>query len=564
MRKYIILLAFTLGCLSKSIAQNNNFESETIFIHTNESTFITGETLLYKIYCLNANSKELSNISKIAYVEIIDNNGISISRNKIALSNGIGTNQIFINTSYNTGKYKLIAYTNWMQNNSKSKYFESEISIINPFSSYKNKEKNTNQVTTKTVEKDIHIKNENKLITLQKNAFAKREKVELNITSLYEKYMNGNFSISVRKTDNLSFNKTTNSNDFIKNNSENLINSSNVKYLPELRGELLSGKIITNNLNKTVDEKHIALSIIGDPFEFKIVKTNSQGEFHFILDPQLKKSDIILQIFENDLNDYQIILNPPTKTIINNSVLKNDLFIPEDYIKDIEARLVACQIENAYAPKDNLVRKNPNFIPFYGSNAQEFILDDYKRFPTFKEIITEIIPSVYFKESKGNYNLYISDHTISAGSYGSALVLVDGLLLQDVNELFTYNTNNIYKIDVVKKAYSYGSKIFSGVISITTFNREYNPKSKNILPVQIERCISDKPYQNFDFATGQDYSRFPDYRYQLAWETNFQLSKERKSFSFFTSDIDGIFEINIEGFSLKGEPISIKEYFEVK
>ena len=47
MRKYIILLAFTFGWLSKCIAQNNNFESETIFIHTNESTFITGEIKKY-------------------------------------------------------------------------------------------------------------------------------------------------------------------------------------------------------------------------------------------------------------------------------------------------------------------------------------------------------------------------------------------------------------------------------------------------------------------------------------------------------------------------------------
>lgn len=564
MRKYIILLAFTFGWLSKCIAQNNNFESETIFIHTNESTFITGETLLYKIYCLNANSKELSNISKIAYVEIIDNNGTCINRNKITLNNGIGANEIFINTTYNSGNYKLIAYTNWMQNNSKSKYFEREISIINPFLSYKNKEKSTNETITETLKKDTQFKNQEVLIKFPKNTYSKREKVELDITSLSEKYKDGNFSISVRKTDNLAFNKAINSIDFIKNNSESLINSSTIKYLPELRGELLSGKISTNDSNKTTDEKHIALSIIGDPFEFKIAKTNSKGEFNFILDQDLKKSDIILQVFENEINDFQITLNASTKTEINNPIFKNNLTITKDQIKDIEARLVACQIVNTYATKTNLEQKNQSSSPFYGSNAEEFILDNYKRFPTFKEIITEIIPSVYFKENKGNYELHISDYTVSAGSFGSALVLVDGLLLQDVNELFTYNTNNIYKIDVVKKAYSYGSKIFSGIISITTFNREYNPKSKNILPLQIERCIAEKPYQNINYDLEKDYSRFPDYRYQLAWETNFQLSKEKNPFHFFTSDIEGTFEISLEGFSPNGEPISIKEYFEVK
>ena len=53
--------------------------------------------------------------------------------------------------------------------------------------------------------------------------------------------------------------------------------------------------------NKTINNKHIGLSAIGEPFDFKIVKANSNGEFHFILDQDLKKSDVILQIFENDL-----------------------------------------------------------------------------------------------------------------------------------------------------------------------------------------------------------------------------------------------------------------------
>ena len=136
-------------------------------------------------------------------------------------------------------------------------------------------------------------------------------------------------------------------------------------------------------------------------------------------------------------------------------------------------------------------------------------------------------------------------------------------MLQDVNELFNYNTSNIYKISVVNKAYSYGSKIFSGVISITTFNREYTPKSKNILPIQIERCTTDITFQSLHYDSEKDFTRLPDYRYQLAWDTNVTLSKDANPFRFYTSDITGKFEIRFEGFSSKGEPISIKEYFEV-
>lgn len=564
MRKHIILIAFIFVWFSKSHAQNNHFESETIFIHTNESTFVTGETLLYKLYCLNANSKELSKISKIAYVEIIDSNGTRVSRNKIALTNGVASNEIFINTSYITGNYKLIAYTNWMLNNTKSKYSETNITIINPFLPIKNNSNSTNKTSFETFKQENYSENEDVIVKLSKDYYTKRDKVELEIISKSQKFKDGNFSISVRKIDDLSFNKTIQSTDFINKDLDKFINQSTNINLPELRGELLMGKISSNDINKTLSEKYIALSIIGDPFDFKIAKSNNNGEFYFILDQNLKKSDCILQILENDLNDFQIHLKAPVETKINPTNFNYNVNVSEKHINDIEARLVACQIVNAYSTKDTLTTKSSKFIPFYEFTAKEYILDDYKRFPTFKETIIEIVPAVYFKQNEGNYTLHIRDYITSGESFGSALVLVDGLYLQDVNELFNYNTNNIYKISIVNKAYSYGSKIFSGVISITTFNRDYNPKSRNIFATQIERCIPEKPYTTTNYDSDNDYTRLPDYRYQLVWNTNLSLSENTNPFSFYTSDIEGNFEISIEGFSLKGEPLSVKKTFEVK
>ncbi|MQP25464.1 hypothetical protein GFJ94_10345 [Flavobacterium sp. LMO8] len=564
MKKYIILLVIIyFGFTQKNNAQVQRYESEAIFLHTNETTFVTGETLLFKIYCLNANSKELSTISKIAYIEIKDPNGKTLSRNKITLNNGIGANEIFINTTFNTGNYKLIAYTNWMLNNSNSKYFETNIAIINPFLPFKNKENNKQDTTLEIVKSDdANIKNDEVTIKLVKNNFSKREKVLFDVVSNSEKFTNGNYSISVRRIDGLTFGDNISSKDFFNNHSDKFIYSNSIKHLPELRGELLSGKLTTNDSSKTTKDKHLGLSAIGEPFDFKIVKTNNNGEFYFILDKEQKKSDVVLQVLENEINDFQITIDPPAKVEVN-TTFKNNLNFSETSIKDVEARLVACQIVNAYSTKDSLAITSKNFIPFYNNNATDYILDDYKRFSTFKETIIEIVPAVFFKENEGDYSLHIRDYVTAGESFGSALVLVDGMLLQDVNELFNYNTKNIYKISVVNKAYAYGSKIFSGLISITTFDREYNPKSKNILPIQIERSNLDKAYHSTNYETEKDFSRLPDFRYQLAWNTIVSLSKNTTPFHFFTSDIEGKYEISLEGFSAKGEPLSIKEYFEV-
>lgn len=564
MKKQMILLFTSIMLVFNSYAQIEDFESETIFLHTNETTFVTGETLLYKIYCMNANSKELSKISKIAYIELMDSEGLLVNRSKIALKNGIGSNEIFINTSCLSGNYKLIAYTSWMLNNPNSKYFETEISIINPFLSIKNKAKTT-QVTSgskqylpnNTKKEDIELKT-------SKKTYSKREKIELDLIQKSEKFIDGNFSISVRKIDQLKFNKKITSQEHLDNSKDKFIKANDVHFLPELRGEMLSGKITSKNESKTNSDKHISLSILGEPFDQKIVKTNANGEFHFILEEDIKKSDIILQIIENNVNDFIFSIDKPSSAEFNNTASKSDFTISNENIDEIEKRLVACQIVNSYHLKDSLLKSSMPFIPFYKNNAKEYILDEYKRFPTFRETITEIVPAVYFKENGEGFSLHIRDYITGGQSFGSALILIDGLFLQDVNELFNYNTNNIYKICVINNAFSYGSKIFSGVISIITFNKAYNGKSSNVLPLQIERCKFDKPFQNINYDSEFDYSRIPDYRYQLAWETNFLINKDSNVYHFFASDLDGLYEISLEGFSKSGEPLSINEYFEVK
>lgn len=558
MKKYKILVVFILlGFIQKNMAQTNHFESETIFMHTNTSTFVTGESLLYKIYCLNANTLKLSEISKIAYVEIINEKGESLIRNKIALKNGIGTNEIFLNTTFNTGTYRLVAYTNWMLNNSKSKYFETNITIINPFTSNGIKLNNENLTTNNNNETEIK-ENIDVALNPSKKSFTKRDKVVVNIDFKSDKFKNGNYSVSVRKIDNLTTNRTNSIYYFKENNIDKFVTSNT--FLPELRGELISGKIIANNENKLVSGKDIAMSFTGEPFDLKIVKTNENGAFYFNLNEDFRKSEALIQILESNLNDYQIIFDQPIKFEKSSS---QDLSFSSKSIKDIEDRLVASQIVNAYKTADTSLENNKKFIPFYYKYAKDYILDNYKRFPSFKETIIEIIPELFFREKDNSYTLHLRDYVTNGESFGKPLVMVDGLLLQDVNELFDYNTNNIYKISTINKPYSYGSKIFSGVVSIITFNKEYESKSNKIKPITLERCDAEKDFTSVIYEADNDYDRIPDYRYQIAWETNLSLKNNTNSIEFYTSDISGKFEICLEGFSSNGEPLSIKKYFTV-
>lgn len=66
--------------------------------------------------------------------------------------------------------------------------------------------------------------------------------------------------------------------------------------------------------------------------------------------------------------------------------------------------------------------------------------------------------------------------------------------------------------------------------------------------------------QVYHIASKENTNRIPGFRNQLFWETCIQLSSEEKELIFFTSDVTGVFEIIIEGFTNNLEPISIKKF----
>ena len=111
----------------------NDFPQEKIFVHFNSTFLVSGENFFYKIYCLNANTNKFSNLSKIAYIELINSDKNTIFKHKILLKSGIGKGDFFIKASIPSGNYKLVAYTQWMRNNGEATFFQNDITIINPF-----------------------------------------------------------------------------------------------------------------------------------------------------------------------------------------------------------------------------------------------------------------------------------------------------------------------------------------------------------------------------------------------------------------------------------------------
>jgi len=582
--KHLLLFALLCCNLQKTTAQQissssekqNFYSDETLFLRTNATTFVTGETLYYKLNCLKLSNKTPSNISKIAYIELVDSDKKTVFKNKIYLENSKGQGDYFVPTNIQTGNYKLIAYTNWMLNQTVAPFFQMDVAIINPFQISENQSSvnissNSPKADTPTfpIQQSQNVKTNDYLkLNLNKKSFSTREQVTLDITTLNDITKNGNYSLSIRKLEDLPSTKQTTAEEFSKIATKiEPINNVNKIILPELRGEMISGKIISKNNPNDIQNINIGLSIPGKTFTFKVVKTDKEGNFIFNLDKPYYNSSVNIQVMDDKRSDYTLVLNSNPEIDFSKLNFKPSVNLTPDLSETLLNRSIASQIENAYYnnKKDSIV-KVKSISAFYEPIATEYILDDYTRFPTLKETAIEIVKEMYYEHKDKKYTLHLRDYNIYTQSPEPALVLIDGLLLQDANELFEYNMKNIYKISIIPGPYYLGPKKFNGLISFTTKTQDFISKQSGsyIVDASVLKPSIKKEYYSPDYSDKSKNERIPDYRYQLLWLPEITLKNNEKPIAFYTSDVTGTFEISLEGFTDQGIPFSLKDTFEVK
>jgi len=559
------------------VAQNSNRYSneltlntnESIYIHINGTSFVSGEKLFYKLYLLNPTDNKLSLLSKIAYVELVKTDKKIVFSHKLFLEKGNGQGDFLIPSDLKTGNYKLVAYTKWMLNKNTEKFFESDIFIVNPFEklnisqvSNSSKLEEINKSTTINYTNNTSQKSDYSF-QIAKKQYSKREKVDLKIQSLSNQNLSGNFSLSVRKIDDLPSTKKVSAIEYINNYSQKNTFISQNNILPELRGEMIEGKIISKSGALDVKNKTVAISIPGKTFAFHLSETNSDGKFIFNLDKPYYSSDMNIQVVDENQKDYDIVIEKNGN--VSNGLLFDKPFVLSPDLKNtLQERSIASQIENAYFNKktDSLTAGQKQEA-FYDPISKNYILDNYTRFKTLKETSVEIIPEMYFSKKDNHNFLYLRDYSGNTKLNEPALVLIDGLLIQNTDELYEYNANLIHMISIIPGAYYYGTKVFNGVINIVTKNNDFaSINNENVIhKIALQRPLPKKIYFKQDYSDAAKYERIPDYRNQLIWIPEVDINE---AISFYTSDISGNFEVILEGFSADGKPISLRETFVVE
>lgn len=107
---------------------------EKTYLQTDKDFYLTDETVWFKLFLLDGSSHLKSEKSRLAYLEVRDENDNLIIKKKFFIENRSASGHIGLDSSFRPGDYTLRAYTRYMQNENNPNAFEKQITIVGSIS----------------------------------------------------------------------------------------------------------------------------------------------------------------------------------------------------------------------------------------------------------------------------------------------------------------------------------------------------------------------------------------------------------------------------------------------
>ncbi len=143
MRKIILIIALSASCLVSGNSQGvveeisnrldnyiKSYPQEKVFVHTDRDIYSSNQMIWFKAYVLNAATHVPMDLSKVLYVEILNERLKPIAVRKLYIDQGFARGNILLPAGAEGGNYILRAYTKYMLNRGSEFIFRKEITVI--------------------------------------------------------------------------------------------------------------------------------------------------------------------------------------------------------------------------------------------------------------------------------------------------------------------------------------------------------------------------------------------------------------------------------------------------
>lgn len=558
MKKIIIICLAAFVTLS---AMAENRAVERTYISTDKQVYVAGDAVWCSAFCWDSAAGHLSRLSSVVYLELHSPDGM-VQSAKLAMIDGRGAGSFRLSSTLPTGNYKLIAYTSQNQNELSYKFDNVATKIISVYNVFtKERIKNGVEVVSdQEYTKQLASSDEEASQGLEISV-----KDDLRISLL--EGSKATVSVSIYHEDGILPAQKPSICAFAQSLKLQEMPQMTYSVLPDFEGEVINAKVVglkEENIPSVVG-KFAFIAYPGGKSDIYSAPINESGRLRFITSNIYGDKDLVCEIEDIDSTSavHFEIESPFVEPKLSAApVLKMNPL----HLRPLVERGTAMQIERRFASDTLLSTLEFRENMLFDSKCVTYNLDDYTRFPTMSEVIVEFVSEIRERRGPtGRREIQVrnqDNYRNHEFSYGSALMLLDGVPVFDHGKMLSYDPSLIQYIQIYPYTYYVGSRLYEGVVNFVTYKR-------NLPSMKFNNSVRIVSYQGVSFPEAYTCNSiigtddYPDYRQTIYWHPMVELSPDEQTvIKFKTPSYKGKFSVVVEGLTEDGKAVYKKISFE--
>lgn len=359
-------------------------------------------------------------------------------------------------------------------------------------------------------------------------------------------------------------------------------------------GITYSGRVVDYFKQDVPRESMVSLSILNNQTGFIEGDTDENGFFFFsgndfydstkvLFQAQRKlkkegkyRNDVFIQLDEEtkpEINAnyfrklYEFKAEEETPELVDTYLKEKEKIEKYDRVFNFDKDAILLDAVEVTGVKE--VVNDPFESPFkvYGDPTNRIVADSIMRGGAFVNVydLFQRIPGVRVIGSFPNQSVQIGGPGSFIGGT-NPLYLLDGVNIT-AETLLSITPSSISHIDVLKRADAaiYGSQGANGVIAIYTksgmgLGALSGPENMGILNVSHPGYSKVREFFAPDYSTPKDVHAKPDFRTTLYWNPTIITEGDSvATVTFYSSDQKGLFDVVVQGITVDGVPVFLKD-----
>ena len=569
----LLVTLFFIQMDSDAVKAQVTVSPETVFLHMAKTGYVAGEVMWFKVYVVSTTGGVLSPVSKIAYLDILKEDGLTVHQQKVEIESGMGDGSWSIPSGLPSGKYSVRAYV------AAQKYFPGSIfsyalQVINPTSSSPLNLVMGDTSSTLVLKKITAFRSPTDLafnVNGLQQKYSKRSKVNFSLNNVA---FSANLSVAVFKSDGLELNSEQSldlTSSIVKQSATSLWSDKNpsVASPVEYNGHFVTGHVVDKLSGKPISGVEVYLSVSGERFYFGKATSDEKGGILFDVGKPYGSLQIVVQLpFLKD-SSAVVQINSPYATATTFEKFDGTVLY-QGQKSQLDDRVFYSTIDKSFERNRATTYFLPHFndsTVFYGTPDKTYFLDDYTRFNTMEEVLREYVVEVDLRKSNQQYKFSVLDIPNKKSFENNPLVLIDGVPTSDINKVVAFDPLKVKRMDIVSRKFFLGDQSYDGIVSFITYNGDLAgcDLDRQTLVVDYPGIPIKRQFNNIQYVDDEAVkSRVPDLRVLLYWDPYIKIKQQQtREFTFYTPDLVGNYIIEIRGVAENGQFFTQQHYFSV-